>query len=97
MVLIIIIIRGIINSSLSNVTFESLRKQREMSDSESDLNVSCYDPEDNLNIYGSPIYTEQAENVDEEQPGPSNVLVDQPNRRTEVSFDCVKKSACILL
>jgi hypothetical protein len=66
------------------------------SESESDLNVSCYDPEDNLNIYGSPIYTEQAENVDEEQPGPSNVLVDQPNRRTEVSFDCVKKSACIV-
>lgn len=56
------------------------------SDSDSDLNVSQYDPEDNLNIYGSPIYEEQPEdNVEEEQPGVSNVVFDQPNRRSQVS------------
>ena len=56
------------------------------SDSDSDLNVSQYDPEDNLNIYGSPIYEEQPEdNVEEEQPGVSNVVFDQPNRRNQVS------------
>ena len=55
------------------------------SDSDSDLNVSQYDPEDNLNIYGSPIYEEQPEdNVEEEQPGVSNVVFDQPNRRSQV-------------
>ena len=56
------------------------------SDSDSDLNVSQYDPEDNLNIYGSPIYEEQpGDNVEEEQPGVSNVVFDQPNRRSQVS------------
>ena len=56
------------------------------SDSDSDLNVSQYDPEDNLNIYGSPIYEEQPEdNVEEEQPGLSSVVFDQPNRRSQVS------------
>ena len=56
------------------------------SDADSDLNVSQYDPEDNLNIYGSPIYEEQPEdNVEEEQPGVSNVVFDQPNRRSQVS------------
>ena len=62
------------------------------SDSDSHLNVSQYDPEDNLNIYGSPIYEEQPEdNVEEEQPGVSNVVFDQPNRRSQVSwiFVCV--------
>ena len=52
-----------------------------MSDSDSDLNVSYYDLEDNLNVYGSPVYEEQpAENVVEEQSGPSNVVFEQPNR-----------------
>ena len=52
-----------------------------MSNSDSDLNVSHYDPEDNL-----PIYEEQPEdNVEEEQPGLSNVVFDQPNRRSQVS------------
>jgi hypothetical protein len=58
------------------------------SDSDSDLNVSRYDPEDNLNMYGSPIYTEQPGNndiIDEEQLGPSNVVLDRPNRRSQVS------------
>ena len=58
------------------------------SDSDSDLNVSRYDPEDILNMYGSPIYTEQPGNndiIDEEQPGPSNVVLDRPNRRSQVS------------
>ena len=57
--------------------FESLRKRREMSDSESDsyLNLSHYDPEDNLNVYGSPVYSEQPrDNAAEEPPGPSNVV-----------------------
>ena len=34
-----------------------------MSDPEtdSDLNISQYDPEDDLNVYGSPVYVEQQE------------------------------------
>ena len=34
------------------------------SDSESDFNISVYDPEDNLNIYGSPVL-QQSENQGE--------------------------------
>ena len=57
-----------------------------MSNSDSDSNVSQYDPEDNLNMYGSPIYKEQPkDNVEEEQPRVSNVVFDQPNRRSQVS------------
>ena len=64
---------------------------KEMSDSEtdSDLNVSRYHPEDNLNIYGSPIYAEQPQDKDagEEQTGPSTVVFDPLNiiGRSQVS------------
>jgi hypothetical protein len=54
-----------------------------MSDLESDSDVSRYDPGDNFNMYGSSIYTEQpgnSDNVDEVQPGPSNIVLDRPNR-----------------
>ena len=29
------------------------------SETDSDLNISQYDPEDDLNVYGSPVYLEQ--------------------------------------
>jgi hypothetical protein len=44
------------------------------------IRFRCYDPGDNLNMYGSPIYTEQLvnnNNIDKEQPGPSNVVLDR--------------------
>ena len=76
-------------SAITKVFYKTFanRKQSEMSDSDSDLNASYYDPEDNLNIYGSPIYEEQPEEnvVVNEQSGPSNVVVDRPNRRRQVS------------
>ena len=44
----------------------------EMSDSETesdDLNISRYDPEDDLNVYGSPIYVEQQDRGVEDREG----------------------------
>ena len=76
-------------SAITKVIYKAFanRKQSEMSDSDSDLNASYYDPEDNLNIYGSPIYEEQPEDSDvvDEQSAPSTVVVDRPNRRSQVS------------
>ena len=56
------------------------------SQSDSDLNVSHYDLEDDLNCYGSPVYVSPSTvvRVDDERVAPSrqNVLVDE---RTQVS------------
>ena len=55
-----------------------------MSDSETDpdLAVERHDPEDDVNVYGSPISRPA---FSDQQPGPSNITVDRPPDRTEVS------------
>ncbi len=44
------------------------------SDTDTDLSVERYDPEDNINAYGSPIYTPT-----EAAAGPSNVVLPARN------------------
>ena len=68
-----------------------------MSNSNSDLNVSQYDLEANLNIYGSPIYQEQPEdNVEEEQPGLSNVVFDEQTKSSKLNI-CMRYSKNLYL
>ena len=68
-----------------------------MSNSNSYLNVSQYDLEANLNIYGSPIYQEQPEdNVEEEQPGLSNVVFDEQTKSSKLNI-CMRYSKNLYL
>ena len=46
------------------------------------MTVERHDPEDDVNVYGSPISRPA---FSDQQPGPSNITVDRPPDRTEVS------------
>lgn len=54
-----------------------------ISESDSELNESIYDPEDNLNFYNSPIYESQGTAPVDDAPSGENVPVDE---RTQVSL-----------
>ena len=54
------------------------------SDSESDLNISVYDPEDNLNFYGSPVRQQSEDHGETYRDLAEQVNASHPSR-TQVS------------